>query len=63
MPYNAESYHKSMVVDYYLNLLIRFGTTALLRHLPKLKKIVWSEEGLALLESHKLKRGKQEWTA
>lgn len=63
MTYIAESYHKSMVVDYYLDLLIRFGPTKLLRHMPKLKKLVWSKEGLALVERHKLKRSKQEWTA
>lgn len=63
MTYVAESYHKSMVVDYYLSLLIRFSPTTLLRHMPKIKKLVWSREGLALVERHKLKKEEQEWTA
>lgn len=63
MIYRIGSYHKSIVVGYYVSLLIRFGPTALLRHLPALKKLVWSEKGLALIESHKLKRENQEWAA
>lgn len=63
MTYIAESYHKSMVVDYCLNLLIRFGPTAVRKHIPKIKKLVWSKEGLGLVERHKQKRANQGWSA
>lgn len=63
MTYIAKSYHKGVVVGYYLTLLIRFGPTSLLRHMPKLKSLVWSKGGLALLKSHKLKKENQEWIA
>lgn len=63
MTYIAGGYHRGMVISYYLTLLSRFGPTALLKHIPKLKILVWTEAGLALIESHKQKREKQEWTA
>jgi hypothetical protein len=63
MTYTVGDYHRSVVVAYYLTLLIRFGPTILLRHMPKLKRLVWTEEGLALIERHKAKQEKQEWTA
>lgn len=63
MTYKVGNYHRSIVAGYYVSLLIQFGPTALLRHLPKLKKLVWTEAGLALVLSHKLKKEKQEWTA
>lgn len=63
MTYKAGDYHRSVVVGYYVSLLIQFGPTALLRHLPQIKKLVWSKEGLTLIENHKLKKEKQEWAA
>jgi hypothetical protein len=63
MTYKVGGYHRGTVVAYYLELLIRFGPTALRRHLPQLKKVVWSKKGLALVERHKLKRANQEWSA
>jgi hypothetical protein len=63
MTYIAETYHKSMVVDYYLYLLIRFGATAVRKHIPEIKKLVWSKGGLALVERHKLKRENRGWSA
>jgi hypothetical protein len=63
MTYEVGYYHKSIVVAYYVTLLIRFGPTALLKHLPKIKDLVWTEAGLAMIENHKLKKEKQEWSA
>ena len=63
MTYEVGDYHRSIVVGYYAGLLIQFGPTALLKHLPKIKRLVWTEKGLAMIEHHKVRREKQEWTA
>lgn len=63
MAYSVTNYHRSVVVDYYMNLLIRFGPTLLLRHMPKLKSLVWAKEGLGLIVSHKKKSANREWSA
>ena len=63
MTYKVGNYHRSMVIAYYVTLLIQFGPTALLKHLPKIKNLVWTEAGLAMIENHKLKKEKQEWSA
>ena len=63
MAYIVGDYHRGMVVNYYMTLLTQFGPTSLLKHLPQLKKLVWTEAGLALIESHKQKKEKQEWAA
>lgn len=63
MTYMPDDYHRGTVAAYYLSLLIQFGPAALLRHLPKIKKLVWTKVGLGILENHKLKKEKQEWTA
>jgi hypothetical protein len=64
MTYEVSDYHRSIVVAYYLTLLIRFGPTALLKHLPKIKNLVWTEAGLAMLKNHKAKQERKEvWSA
>ena len=49
----AEEYHGGKVAEYYTYIHARFGGTALLNHLPQLRRIVWSDAGLKLIESHK----------
>ena len=63
MAYIVGDYHRGVVVGYYLTLLTRFGPASLRKHLSQIKKLVWTEAGLALIESHKQKRENQEWTA
>ena len=60
MTYKITSYHKQVVTNYYISLINRFGPPALIRHIPKIKKLVWPEEGLALIEYHKAKRENHE---
>ena len=52
-------YHGGKVALYYTQLHSKFGEAALLKHLPQLRNIVWSREGLKLVEKHlKLRRRK-----
>lgn len=43
-------YHRQLVACYYSQLHYRFGKGALLRHLPMLRRIVWTRSGRNLVE-------------
>lgn len=43
--------HRAIVTRYYGSLLRRYGLQALLRHIPALKRVVWTSSGIALVES------------
>jgi len=41
--------HRREVTRYYRQLFARFGGPLFLRHLPQIRKIVWTDEGLRLV--------------
>jgi hypothetical protein len=47
--------HRIVVTNYYGRLLKKYGSESLLRHIPKLKTIVWSEHGIKMIEQKNAK--------
>jgi len=43
-------YHRQVVARYYTTIIDRYGLDCLLRHIEKIKAIVWTKSGLSLLE-------------
>ena len=50
--YHPTDYHREIISRYYGKLVLKFGLSPVLRHIPKLKQVVWTRHGLGLTEKH-----------
>ena len=56
MDYHITDYHREIGARYYKKLLDRLGLVKLLRYIPVIKRIIWTRQGIGLIEKH-LKEG------
>ncbi|MDZ4246316.1 MAG: hypothetical protein U1D67_04260 [Dehalococcoidia bacterium] len=47
-------YHRQLATRYYSKLINKYGLDIVLRHIPRIKEIIWTQPGLNMLERRAL---------